>query len=93
MNLVEYTCERCTQQFYRRKKKTDYRFCSPKCANASHIKVTAEMLLPYAARGARIKVIAGALGVEPHAICRALRRYDLHRLWSLRRFKKCAEAA
>lgn len=93
MNLVTYTCERCEQQFDRRPKKKGYRYCSPKCANASHIKVTAEMLLPYAARGARIKVIAGDLGVGYHTIKCALRTHGLHRRWSLRRFKKCAVAA
>jgi hypothetical protein len=91
--VVTYTCERCTKQFDRRPKRKGYQFCSRKCANAGQIKVTTENLRPYAEKGARTKVIAAALGVEPHAICRALRRCDLHRTWSLRRFKKCAVAA
>jgi hypothetical protein len=91
--MVTYTCEHCIKQFDRRPKKDGYRYCSPKCANARQIKVTAEALLPYAEKGTRTKVIAGAFGVETHAVHRALRRYGLHRLWSLRRFKKCAVAA
>lgn len=91
MILVTYTCERCTKQFDRRRKKKGFRFCSPKCANAR--KVTAEVLRPYVERGVRAKSIAADLGVEIHAVCRGLRRYGLHREWSLRRFKKCAVAA
>lgn len=93
MTVVPYICERCTEQFYRRRKKKAYRYCSPACANARQIKVTPEGLRPFAEKGSHTKVIAAALGVEMHAICRALRRYDLHRTWSLRRFKKCAVAA
>jgi len=93
MILVTYTCEECVQPFDRRPKKKGYRFCSPKCANARQTKLTAESLRPYAEKGSRTKVVAGDLGVTHTTVCRALRRHGLHRLWSLRRFKKCAVAA
>lgn len=85
-----YTCQRCTQSFARPSKKAGYRFCSQRCANLRQIKLTAKKLQPYAEKGLRASYIAAQLNVSNSTLHRALIELGLHRLWALRRFKKCA---
>ena len=85
-----YTCQRCTKEFERAKKKKGYRYCSQKCANLRKIKITLRQLRPYAEKGLRAGYIAIQLNVSSGALHRAMVHYGLHRLWATRRFKKCA---
>lgn len=93
LKMVEYTCEYepCGATFQRRSEgKKKYRFCSERCGNLARRKVTAEMLLPYADRGACSYQIAKGLKINNSAVLPALRRFGLYRLWTSRRYKKCA---
>jgi hypothetical protein len=85
-----YTCQRCSVEFKRAKKKKGYRYCSQKCANLRKIKLTLRQLKPYAEKGLRATYIATQLKVSSGALHRAMVHHGLHRLWATRRYKKCA---
>lgn len=85
-----YTCQRCTKEFERQKKKAGYRFCSQKCANRRPIKLTAATLQPFVERGERAKEIAYSLAVTKATVRRAMVELGLQTIWASRRFKKCA---
>lgn len=85
-----YTCQRCSTVFDRPTKKKGFRYCSQRCANAHQIKITLRQLRPYAEKGLRAGYIATQLKVSLATLHRAMVHYGLHRLWSTRRYKKCA---
>lgn len=90
MILVVYTCEKCFAVFQRETKPGGYRFCSHQCANQHANKLGREELLPFAEIGARAGYMAKRLEVSARTIRNALIKHDLFRLWSSRRYKKCA---
>lgn len=89
MNVV-YTCERCHKAFEHEKKPGGYRFCSQTCANQHAVKLGREELLPYAEMGALNHYMARRLEVSPCTVRRALIAHGLYRLWTSRRYQKCA---
>lgn len=88
--LVAYTCEKCFAVFQRPTKPGGYRFCSHQCANQHAFKLGREELLPFAEIGARAGYMAKRLEVSQRTLRNALVKHDLFRLWSSRRYKKCA---
>ena len=88
--IVTYSCERCHEPFDREKKPGGYRFCGQKCANQHAVKLGREELLPYAEIGALNHYMAKRLEVSPCTIRRALMAHGLYRLWTSRRYRKCA---
>lgn len=89
MNVI-YTCERCHKAFEHDKKPGGYRFCSQTCANQHAVKLGREELLPYAEMGALNHYMARRLEVSPCTVRRALIAHGLYRLWTSRRYFKCA---
>lgn len=88
--MVTYTCEKCFTAFERESKPAGYRFCSHRCANQHALKLGREELLPFAEIGARCGYMAKRLEVSERTIRSALIKHELYRLWSSRRYKKCA---
>jgi hypothetical protein len=87
--MIDYVCAYCNGSFERRRGKR-HRFCSAPCANAGAIKITAEMLAPYAESGTPRVKVAAELKINLSAFAVAMRRYGLYRLWCERRYAKCS---
>jgi endogenous inhibitor of DNA gyrase (YacG/DUF329 family) len=87
-----YTCERCGEAFERLKKRGGYFFCSQKCANQHAIKLTRELIEPFALQGSTITFTKTQLKVDKATVRRALLQFGLFRTWSQQRYKKCAVA-
>lgn len=88
--LVTYICEKCFKPFVRATKPGGYRFCGHNCANQHALKLGREELLPFAEIGARAGYMAKRLEVSARTVRNALIKHELFRLWSSRRYKKCA---
>lgn len=89
-----HICQRCGTKFERRTNGNEYKFCSHACASSSPRKYSVEVLEMLAVQGLTTKEIGERLGFKDpmNSVRKALRKHDLHRVWSLARYKKCQPA-